>query len=150
MRPLICTLLLLCTCVPAFTEDAPKDKPAQAGKDAAAAKDEISISEINAKGIADLKNIGTRFGGTLTEALTAVGTPASKKVAALAAQNAKKKKGKNYAPAIKQDGANQVSIIASTTERRAAIEFAEALAMRPQLAGAASRQRSQSMQSLVT
>mgnify|MGYP003341480516 FL=1 len=48
MRPLICTLLLLCACVPAFAEDAPKDKPAQAGKDAAAAKDEISISEINA------------------------------------------------------------------------------------------------------
>ena len=39
--------------------------------------------------------------------------------------------------AIKQDGANQVSIIASTAERRAAIEFAKASAMRPQLVGAA-------------
>ncbi len=39
--------------------------------------------------------------------------------------------------AIKQDGANQVSIIASTAERRAAIEFAKASAMRPELVGAA-------------
>src|SRR5215471_6302849 len=34
---------------------------------------------------------------------------------------------------IKQDGANQVSIIASTAERQAAIEFAKAAAMRPQI-----------------
>ena len=39
--------------------------------------------------------------------------------------------------AIKQDGANQVSIIASTAERHAAIEFAKASAMRPQIVGAA-------------
>ena len=39
--------------------------------------------------------------------------------------------------AIKQDGANQVSIITSTAERRAAIEFAKAAALRPQIVGAA-------------
>jgi regulator of protease activity HflC (stomatin/prohibitin superfamily) len=39
--------------------------------------------------------------------------------------------------AIKQDGANQVSIITSTAERRAAIEFAKAEAIRPQIVGAA-------------
>lgn len=39
--------------------------------------------------------------------------------------------------AIKQDGANQVSIITSTAEWRAAIEFAKASALRPQLVGAA-------------
>jgi regulator of protease activity HflC (stomatin/prohibitin superfamily) len=39
--------------------------------------------------------------------------------------------------AIKQDGANQVSIIASTAERQAAIEFAKAAAIRPELVGAA-------------
>ena len=39
--------------------------------------------------------------------------------------------------AIKQDGANQVSIIASTAERKAAIEFAKAEAMRPQIVGEA-------------
>ena len=39
--------------------------------------------------------------------------------------------------AIKQDGANQVSIIASTAERQAAIEFAKADAMRPQIVGEA-------------
>src|SRR5947209_5237074 len=38
--------------------------------------------------------------------------------------------------AIKQDGANQVSIITSTAERQAAIEFAKAAAMRPQIVGA--------------
>jgi len=38
---------------------------------------------------------------------------------------------------IKQDGANQVSIITSTAERQAAIEFAKAGAMRPQIVGAA-------------
>jgi regulator of protease activity HflC (stomatin/prohibitin superfamily) len=39
--------------------------------------------------------------------------------------------------AIKQDGANQVSIITSTAERQAAIEFGKARAMRPQIVGAA-------------
>jgi hypothetical protein len=39
--------------------------------------------------------------------------------------------------AIKQDGANQVNIITSTAERQAAIEFAKAAAMRPQIVGAA-------------
>jgi regulator of protease activity HflC (stomatin/prohibitin superfamily) len=42
--------------------------------------------------------------------------------------------------AIKQDGANQVSIITSTAERQAAIEFAKAAAMRPQIVGAALRE----------
>ena len=39
--------------------------------------------------------------------------------------------------AIRQDGANRVSIITSSAERRAAIEFAKAQAMRPQIVGAA-------------
>ena len=39
--------------------------------------------------------------------------------------------------AIKQDGANQVSIITSTAEREAAIEFAKAAAMRPGIVGEA-------------
>lgn len=39
--------------------------------------------------------------------------------------------------AIKQDGANQVSIITSTAERQAAIEFAKAQAIRPAVVGAA-------------
>src|SRR6516225_10111453 len=39
--------------------------------------------------------------------------------------------------AIKQDGANQVSIITSTAEREAAIEFAKAKAMRPKIVGEA-------------
>ena len=39
--------------------------------------------------------------------------------------------------AIKQDGANQVSIITSTAERQAAIEFAKAAAMRPEIVGEA-------------
>jgi regulator of protease activity HflC (stomatin/prohibitin superfamily) len=39
--------------------------------------------------------------------------------------------------AIKQDGANQVSIITSTAERQAAIEFAKAQALRPTIVGAA-------------
>jgi regulator of protease activity HflC (stomatin/prohibitin superfamily) len=39
--------------------------------------------------------------------------------------------------AIKQDGANQVSIITSTAERQAAIEFAKASAIRPEIVGAA-------------
>jgi regulator of protease activity HflC (stomatin/prohibitin superfamily) len=45
--------------------------------------------------------------------------------------------------AIKQDGANQVSIITSTAERQAAIEFAKARAMRPQIVGAALQKISQ-------
>jgi regulator of protease activity HflC (stomatin/prohibitin superfamily) len=39
--------------------------------------------------------------------------------------------------AIKQDGANQVSIITSTAERQAAIEFARAGAVRPEIVGVA-------------
>ena len=42
--------------------------------------------------------------------------------------------------AIKQDGANQVSIIASTAEREAAIEFGKAQAMRPKIVGEALKQ----------
>lgn len=42
--------------------------------------------------------------------------------------------------AIKQDGANQVSIITSTAERQAAIEFAKANAMRPKIVGVAMQQ----------
>ncbi len=45
--------------------------------------------------------------------------------------------------AIKQDGANQVSIITSTAERQAAIEFAKAAALRPQIVGAAQEKISQ-------
>jgi regulator of protease activity HflC (stomatin/prohibitin superfamily) len=37
--------------------------------------------------------------------------------------------------AIKQDGANQVSIITSTAERQAAVEFAKAAAIRPEIVG---------------
>jgi regulator of protease activity HflC (stomatin/prohibitin superfamily) len=39
--------------------------------------------------------------------------------------------------AIKQDGANQVSIITSSADREAAVEFAKAQAMRPQIVGKA-------------
>lgn len=39
--------------------------------------------------------------------------------------------------AIKQDGANQVNIITSTAERQAAVEFAKAAAIRPQIVGEA-------------
>jgi regulator of protease activity HflC (stomatin/prohibitin superfamily) len=39
--------------------------------------------------------------------------------------------------AIKQDGANQVSIITSTAERQAAVEFARANAVRPKIVGEA-------------
>ncbi len=39
--------------------------------------------------------------------------------------------------AITQDGTNQVNIIASTAEQQAAIEFAKAAAMRPQIVGQA-------------
>lgn len=42
--------------------------------------------------------------------------------------------------AIKQDGANQVGIITSTADRKAAIEFAKAAAMRPQIVGSALQQ----------
>jgi regulator of protease activity HflC (stomatin/prohibitin superfamily) len=42
--------------------------------------------------------------------------------------------------AIKQDGANQVSVITSTAERQAAVEFAKAAAMRPRIVGAALQQ----------
>jgi regulator of protease activity HflC (stomatin/prohibitin superfamily) len=42
--------------------------------------------------------------------------------------------------AIKQDGANQVSIITSSADRQAAIEFAKAAALRPQIVGAALQQ----------
>src|ERR1700750_1991495 len=42
--------------------------------------------------------------------------------------------------AIKQDGANQVSIMTSTAERQAAIEFGKAQAMRPQIVGEALKQ----------
>jgi regulator of protease activity HflC (stomatin/prohibitin superfamily) len=45
--------------------------------------------------------------------------------------------------AIRQDGANQVSIITSTAERQAAIEFAKAAAMRPNIVGAALEKISQ-------
>ena len=45
--------------------------------------------------------------------------------------------------AIKQDGTNQVNIIASTAEQQAAIEFAKAAAMRPQIVGAALKKISQ-------
>jgi regulator of protease activity HflC (stomatin/prohibitin superfamily) len=45
--------------------------------------------------------------------------------------------------AIKQDGANQVSIITSTAERQAAVEFAKAAAIRPQIVGDSLRQISQ-------
>src|SRR6266853_4293831 len=42
--------------------------------------------------------------------------------------------------AIKQDGANQVSIITNTAERQAAVEFAKAAAIRPQIVGEALKQ----------
>lgn len=42
--------------------------------------------------------------------------------------------------AIRQDGANRVSIITNSAERRAAVEFARAQAMRPQIVGAALQQ----------
>jgi regulator of protease activity HflC (stomatin/prohibitin superfamily) len=41
---------------------------------------------------------------------------------------------------IKQDGANQVSIITSTAERQASVEFAKAAAMRPRIVGEALNQ----------
>jgi regulator of protease activity HflC (stomatin/prohibitin superfamily) len=44
--------------------------------------------------------------------------------------------------AIRQDGANRVSIITSSAEREAAVEFAKAEAMRPKIVGEALRQTS--------
>jgi regulator of protease activity HflC (stomatin/prohibitin superfamily) len=48
--------------------------------------------------------------------------------------------------AIKQAGANQVSIITSTAERQAAIEFAKAAAMRPHIVGEALQEISKDKQ----
>jgi hypothetical protein len=45
--------------------------------------------------------------------------------------------------AILQDGANQVSIITSTAERQAAIEFAKATAVKPRIVGEALQQITQ-------
>jgi regulator of protease activity HflC (stomatin/prohibitin superfamily) len=45
--------------------------------------------------------------------------------------------------AIKQDGVNQVSIITSTAERQAAVEFAKAAAIRPEIVGDALQRISQ-------
>ena len=45
--------------------------------------------------------------------------------------------------AIKQDGTNQVNIITSTADRQAAIEFAKAAAMRPEIVGSALNEISQ-------
>jgi regulator of protease activity HflC (stomatin/prohibitin superfamily) len=45
--------------------------------------------------------------------------------------------------AIKQDGANQVNVISSTAERQAAVEFAKARAMRPEIVGEALREISE-------
>lgn len=45
--------------------------------------------------------------------------------------------------AIRQDGANQVSIITSSADRQAAIAFAKAAALRPQIVGEALRRISQ-------
>ncbi len=44
---------------------------------------------------------------------------------------------RQVASAIRQDGANQVSIITSTADRQAAIEIAKAAALRPTIVGAA-------------
>lgn len=45
--------------------------------------------------------------------------------------------------AIEQDGANRVNVIRSTAERQAAVEFAQAAAVRPQIVGAALAEISQ-------
>ena len=45
--------------------------------------------------------------------------------------------------AIKQDGTNQVNIISSTAEQKAAVEFSKAAAMRPQIVGEALKTISQ-------
>ncbi|BDU75588.1 SPFH domain-containing protein [Mesoterricola sediminis] len=47
---------------------------------------------------------------------------------------------------IKQDGVNQVNIITSTAERQAAVEFAKAGAVRPEIVGAALQEISQDPQ----
>lgn len=52
--------------------------------------------------------------------------------------------------AIKQDGVNQVNIIASRAEREASIEFAKAAAARPQIVGATLQQISQDPEVLST
>src|SRR5580704_12333360 len=52
--------------------------------------------------------------------------------------------------AIKQDGSNQVNIITSTAEQRAAIEFAKAAAVRPQIVGSALQKISQDLQIATT
>jgi regulator of protease activity HflC (stomatin/prohibitin superfamily) len=48
--------------------------------------------------------------------------------------------------AIKQDGVNQVSVITSSAERTAAVEFARASAIRPEIVGTALHQISQDKQ----
>ena len=48
--------------------------------------------------------------------------------------------------AIKQDGANQVSVITSTAERHAAIEFGKAAALRPTIVGSALHQIAQDVE----
>lgn len=48
--------------------------------------------------------------------------------------------------AIKQDGANQVSIITSGAERKAAVEFAKAAAIRPDIVGKALQRIAQDQQ----
>lgn len=45
--------------------------------------------------------------------------------------------------AIRQDGANQVSVVKSAAERKAAVEFARAAALRPQIVGSALREISE-------
>jgi regulator of protease activity HflC (stomatin/prohibitin superfamily) len=52
--------------------------------------------------------------------------------------------------AIKQDGANTVSIITSTAQRQAAVEFAKAKAMRPRIVGEALQQIGQDREILDT
>lgn len=47
---------------------------------------------------------------------------------------------KQVTSAIRQDGVNRVSLITGTAERQAAIEFAKAAALRPQLVGEALRE----------
>lgn len=47
---------------------------------------------------------------------------------------------KQVTSAIRQDGLNRVSLITGTAERQAAVEFAKAAALRPQIIGAALRE----------
>ncbi len=51
-----------------------------------------------------LERLKERFGSTPTETPATPATPTTKKATAVATQNAKKKKNKGYAPAIKQEG----------------------------------------------